>query len=224
MGSGAGGQEDRWSDIDLALRLAPGIDVTATAEAWTQTIAAHLHHVAHVDVWARGALYRVFLLPDTLQVDVSFWRDQDFAAHGPRFRLVFGEANPSAGPVELDTQAVFGLAWLYAIHVRSSLARGRVWQAVFMLNAVREHVIQLACHRHGLPTHEGRGVDDLPADLRQRLLATVPAAVAPTDLREAFAGVGSLLAEEARYADPRSADRLDPVLAELVRTADPAAR
>lgn len=223
LGSGADGREDQWSDIDLALRLAPDVDVLAVADAWTERISRRLQHVAYVDVWARGALYRVFVLPDTLQVDVSFWRDADFAAHGSWFRLVFGEANEPVGASELAAEAVLGMAWLHAIHVRSSLARGRTWQAVYMINSVREYVVQLACQRHGLPAHEGRGVDDLPVGFTATLAKTLPDSIGPADLRDAFGRLSVLLATEARYVDPAAADRLAGVLAELVRTADPEA-
>jgi len=225
MGSGADGREDPWSDIDLALRLGPAVDLRTVADDWTKQIGAHLGTVAHVDVWARGALYRVFVLPDTLQVDVSFWPDEDFAAHGPRFRLVFGDANEPATPSTTTTadDDTVGMAWLHAIHVRSSLARGRVLQALYFLNAVREYVVQLACRRHGLPAHEGRGVDDLPPDLTKHLAETIPGSLELDRLRDAFSRLSALLVREVRYVDPAVADRLDPLLAELVRTADPQA-
>jgi predicted nucleotidyltransferase len=221
MGSGADGREDQWSDIDLALRVAPGADLGAVAEAWTRRIRGHLAPASYVDVWAQAALYRVFVLPDTLQIDVSFWPDGDFAPYGPRFRLVFGAANEPVATPEPAVDDVVGMAWLHAIHVRSSLARGRTWQAVYFINAVREYVVQLGCRRLGLPTHEGRGVDGLPPEVTAALATTMPASVQPADLREAFGRLAGLLATEARHVDPVGADRLDAVLAELVRTADP---
>jgi hypothetical protein len=40
---------------------------------------------------------------------------------------------------------------------------GDVWQAEFMVSAMRDQVLALACLRHGLPAREGRGMDLLPA-------------------------------------------------------------
>lgn len=45
-----------------------------------------------MDVLHGEALYRVFLLADTLQVDLSFWPATDFGAIGSGFRLLFGAA------------------------------------------------------------------------------------------------------------------------------------
>ena len=59
------------------------------------------------------------------------------------------------------------------MHARSSIARGRRWQAVYMLNGLRDQVLSLVCLRHGLPTHEGRGIDDLPDEVTERLAGTL---------------------------------------------------
>ncbi len=40
-----------------------------------------------------------------------------------------------------DADELIGLGWVYALHVRSSLERGRVWQAEWMLIHVREQVL-----------------------------------------------------------------------------------
>ncbi|WP_408630428.1 nucleotidyltransferase domain-containing protein [Microlunatus flavus] len=39
LGSAARGELDRWSDVDLALRLAPGVEVDEVVEAWTELVA-----------------------------------------------------------------------------------------------------------------------------------------------------------------------------------------
>jgi hypothetical protein len=78
-----------------------------------------------MELWSNGALYRVFLLPDTLQLDLSFWSDDRFAAYGPQFRLIFGEANEAVRPEAESAFSVLGWAWLFALHARSSLARRR---------------------------------------------------------------------------------------------------
>jgi len=91
VGSGAVGREDAWSDIDLALRVAPTADRSAVIEDWTDLMYREHAAVHHFDVTA-GAIYRVFLLASTLQVDLSFWAPDEFTARGPKFRLLFGTA------------------------------------------------------------------------------------------------------------------------------------
>jgi hypothetical protein len=223
VGSGAADAEDRWSDIDLALRLAPGEDALAVADSWTDAVAQRAEPAARTDVWAAGALYRVFFFGDTLQVDLSFWPDGTFAAHGPRFRLLFGESNPAVPQADPDARSILGLGWLHAIHARSSIARGRTWQAVHMINGVRDHAVQLACLRHGLPISQGRGVDGLPEALKTRLAATLTLSTDSHELTRAFREAAALLAVEAANLDPDNAPTLAEALSQLVVTAEAAA-
>jgi hypothetical protein len=58
--------------------------------------------VAHLDIWSGPTLFRVFLLASSLQVDLSFWPSDVFAASGGSFRLLFGHANePAPSPVRV---------------------------------------------------------------------------------------------------------------------------
>jgi hypothetical protein len=110
------------------------------------------------------------------------------------------------------------MGWLYALHARSSIARGRALQALHMINAVRDQVIALACLRHELPTKEGRGVDDLPAGLRENLAETLVRELDGHELRRAFAvSVGALL-DEAQQIDPDREQRLRETVWGLVHT------
>ncbi len=161
LGSSSTGGEDEFSDIDLALSIDAG-EVEATTEDWTRFMHDDAGAVHHLDVRFGATVYRVFLLPDSLQVDLSFWISSEFVATGPRFRPLFGEP-PFERPLEPDSlDALVGEAWLYLIHARSSLGRERHWQAVHMISGVRDRVLELACRRHGLRPDEARGVDDLP--------------------------------------------------------------
>ncbi len=217
VGSAAVDREDRWSDIDLALRIRPDLEPEPVARHWTERMYSDHDIVHHVDVWAGPALYRVFLLSNTLQVDLSFWPSRAFAASGPTFRLLFGEKNDAPMLPPPSTEALVGMGWLYALHVRSSLARGRRWQAVYMIDALREQVVALTCLRFGLPTHEGRGVDDLPPEETELLAGALVASLEPPDLHRAFASTARLLLEEARHTDAGLASRLAPPIEELVR-------
>jgi hypothetical protein len=62
----------------------------------------YAEHLAihHLDMIFGAWTYRVFLLPDTLQVDLAFVVETEFRALGPAFRLVSGKAN-EAQPVPL---------------------------------------------------------------------------------------------------------------------------
>ena len=221
LGSGADGRQDQWSDIDLALRLAPGQDPLGVADSWSARLSEGVQPVGQLDLWSNGALYRVFLLPGTLQLDLSFWPDDRFAAYGPQFRLIFGEANEAVRPEAPSASSVLGWAWLFALHARSSLARSRTLQAVYMINGIRDRVVQLACMRHGLPEAQGRGADDLPPGLKAALKATLPQTTEDAELHRSFGAVLELLVAEARHIDPEGLQRLAGVLAELFTTSVP---
>lgn len=81
----------------------------------------------------------------------------------PTSRLLFGSAAESRGDEGLAPEHLVGLGWLYGLHARSAIARGRLWQAVLMLDGIRDQLIALKCLRHGLNPYQGRGVDQLPA-------------------------------------------------------------
>jgi predicted nucleotidyltransferase len=156
LGSAALGTEDRWSDIDLALRLAPGMDLVAVADEWTRRLEQGADIVDHLDIRVSGGLYRVFLLASTLQVDLSFWPHHHFALAGAPVQLLFGElGDPPAEAGGEDAMSQVRMAWLYALHVRSALARVRGWQAVWNARRHPYRLIAWYCLRHGLVSQEG---------------------------------------------------------------------
>ncbi len=214
-GSAALGREDRWSDIDLALCLASNIDASQVIAHWTERMYRDYNALEHLDVWQGTTLYRVFLLTNTLQVDLAFWLATEFGATGPTFCLLFGTANvrPQV-PLPAATNLI-GWAWLYALHVRSSIARGRVWQAEFMLSGMRDQVLALACLRRGLPAYEGRGMDDLPPEITSSLTQALVRSLDIAELRRAFAVTKSALLLEVEQEDIELAKRLTLVLKEL---------
>ena len=209
VGSAARGAEDEWSDIDLVLQLSPDADEPAVVDRFTQWIDAEEGTADTLDVMAGGVRYRVFLLRSSLQVDISFWPHDEFrATTSEGFQLIFGSANPPTRPAEPDLNRTIGMGWLYALHARSALARGNLWQAVTMVDDLRNQILALACARHGLNAWHGREIDRLPADE----LAAISRA-RPTEVtREAIAAslhisIELFLTELTRH-DPSRAERL----------------
>ena len=88
--------------------------------------------VASYDLRRGDILYRVFLLDNTLQIDLSFWPATELRATGPKFSLIFGAAGDTIPSPIPDSKDLIGMAWLYALHVRSSIARSRFLQAEHM--------------------------------------------------------------------------------------------
>jgi hypothetical protein len=214
-GSGSVGKEDAWSDIDLAFGVREGPEVPKALADFSERMYADHQALHHLDVASGAWIYRVFLLPTTLQVDLAFAPAAEFGARAPTFRLVFGAAAPTSHFPPPSAEDLIGWAWLYALHARSSLARGKLWQAEYMISAMRDQVLALACVRYGLPAREGRGMDDLPSDvatpLQEALVRSLDAGELLRALRAAMRG----LVREIRSADQELAARLERTLREL---------
>jgi hypothetical protein len=214
-GSAATDAEDALSDIDLAFGIAPGADRAQVIADWTEFLYTHHGVLHHLDVPAGPWLYRVYLTQSTLQIDLAFVAADEFRAIAPSFRLVSGVAQePRHLPAPLAADLI-GWAWLYALHVRSSVARGRFWQAEYMISGMRDTVLALACLRHGLPTTHGRGFDQLPAELREAFGGALVRRLDHEELRRAFGAVTECLIRETGATDAALSARLHDALIEL---------
>jgi hypothetical protein len=200
---------DRFSDVDLTFGIADHVQVADVLDDWTRTLIDELDAVQLADLERAPTTYRVFLLPDALQFDLSMTPAAQFRPAGPRFRLLFGETvagepevpRPSvAGDLFIPTpqvaEAIFGWGVIYAVHTRACIERGRVWQAEHYVGAVRDHALSLACLREGLLAVQARGYDDLSDGALARFEDAHVGALAPAALRSALAAsVGALLRE-----------------------------
>ncbi len=214
-GSASLGAEDRWSDIDLALGVAAGTDVAGVIADWTRLMYRDHRAVHHTDVTSGATVYRVFLLASTLQVDIAFAPAAEFGPTAPTFRLLFGSAARRAVPGPPSAAELTGLGWLYALHARSSIARGRVWQAEYMISGVRDHVLALACLRHGVSPYQGRGMDQLPPGATAAVAGALVRSLDAGELGRAFRVVTAALLAEIALADEDLAARLAAPLDEL---------
>jgi predicted nucleotidyltransferase len=220
LGSAASGTVDRWSDIDLALSLAADADLNEVVEDWTTRLYRDHGAVANYDVRHGNILYRVFLLANTLQIDLSFWPSGQLRATGSKFSLIFGVAGEPAPAPDLDSNDLIGMAWLYALHVRSSIARSRRLQAEYMLSGMRDNVLALMCKRHKVVAIQGRGLDDLPEDERALAEDCLARSLEPVELKRAFRVTTDALLEELRQADSGVDARLSGSLSALVDSVD----
>jgi len=218
FGSAALGSQDRWSDIDLGLCLANDTYLDQVLIDWTARLYRDHAAVANYDVRRGDILYRVFLLDNTLQIDLSFWPATELRAVGRKFNLIFGAAgDPVSAPVP-DSKDLIGMAWLYALHVRSSIARSRLLQAEHMLSGMRDNVLALICKRHGVPAVQGRGLDDLPEEQKARAAESLARSLEPAELNRAFRVTMGALLEELRCADSDLAAKLDGPLNRIVNS------
>lgn len=71
IGSQAAGTEDSWSDIDVTFGVAAGNAIEVVINDWTQVLEREFGVLDHFDLHAGSSLYRVFLLPNGLEIDIS---------------------------------------------------------------------------------------------------------------------------------------------------------
>ena len=214
VGSLAQGGGDRWSDLDLTFAVADGVPVAEVLGDWTSNLVHELDAVQLFDLPSGPALYRVFLLPGCLQLDLSFTPASGFGAGGPKFKLLFGSTVERAYPSPPSAHELFGYAVHHALRARFSIERGRYWHAEYWVSGVRDYALSLACRRRNLPARYGRGFDDLPADVRDGFR---DALVRSLERDELLRALGTAVAGLLREADEvrELAAKLEPELRAL---------
>jgi len=215
VGSLARGGGDRFSDLDLTFAVADDAAVAHVLDDWSRTLVDELEAVRLADLERGPIIYRVFLLPDALQFDLSMSPAAQFRPGGPRFRLLFGEAGEPKFPAPPVAADLFGWGVIYALHSRSCIERGRLWQAEHYVGAVRDHALALACLREGVPAVQARGYDDLSAETLDRFKETHVPAVERGVLRKALSASVAVLMHESAEAQLPDVDVVGERLAEL---------
>ncbi|MDQ2741385.1 MAG: nucleotidyltransferase domain-containing protein [Chloroflexota bacterium] len=214
-GSAARGAEDRWSDIDLFFGVTDEIPPEDVLSDWSAFMYQELGALHHFDLRSRGAIYRAFLLPTCLEVDLAYTPAAAFGALGPSFQVVFGEAIERPRTVPVDRDHTIGLAWHHILHARVCIERNKLWQAEYWISAVRDYALTLACLRFGLPAVHAKGIDGLPPEVMMQFEDALVRTLTPSELRRALGVAATQFLYELREADAGLADRLEGSLLEL---------
>jgi hypothetical protein len=211
-GSYAATGGDEWSDIDLAFGIRG--ELSPALEKWTGVMRRDFGAIHHWDLPWASTVYRVFLLPEWLQVDIAFTPAADFGPRGPNWRTVFGETLEPVTP-QPSREEFVGWAWVLARHARACIDRKKPWQALWCINNLRDYVLALASLRLGRPTRYARGADVLPPEVTEPLRHTLVRSLDVVELHRALAGVKDVFIAELELADAGLAARLRPMLDEL---------
>ncbi len=215
IGSTAGGTGDNWSDIDITFGIAAGHAIETVIDDWTRILEREFGVLDHFDLHSGSSIYRVFLLPDGLEIDVSVTPEGDFAVYGPHFRTLFGSVQQLKATPPPDTRHIIGLSWHHVFHARSSIERNKPWRAEYWISEVRNHTIALACIRLGESSVHGRGVDKLPTTVTNPFADTLVRSLDEPELRRALAAVTLCLIAEIEKWDAALCTRLKPLLQEF---------
>ena len=196
VGSLALGGGDRWSDIDLTFGIIDGVEVREILDDWTNDLVSRCDAVHLFDLVADPAVYRVFLLADHLQLDVSVAPASKFRSTIPRFKLLFGDANEPERIRPPSRDHALGWAVLWARHARICIEREHPWQAEYCITHIRYHGMELACMRHDLPASYGKGFDRLPVENSDAFEGAIVRSLDHDELLRALtAGINGLLRE-----------------------------
>lgn len=212
-GSAAVGKEDRWSDVDLGFGIGGGAKPETVLADWMPLIRAEFGLLHYFDLQVGAGLFRVFLLASGLELDIGFWPGSNFGPTGEKFRLVFGRIVhniPSTMPP--TAEHLIGRCWHHALHARAAINRNRPWEAEYYISALRDHSLELACLRFGLPAIYARGTDELPREVTASYENALVRSLDSSDLRRALAGASRLFVDEVERADPALATSLRKVL------------
>ena len=207
-GSGAVGAEDRWSDIDTAFGVADGVDPYDVLRDWTDVIERELEVVHRFDLVREPTVYRVYLLSNAIELDISLTPASAFGARGPSFQLVFGESSEQPATAAPDADELIGWGWIYVLNARAAIERDRPWQAAHFINSVRDYGLALACVRCGLPAVYARGYHRLPADATEPWRESFMSSLDPSELRRALDVVARAFLTEVSRTDSALGERL----------------
>lgn len=214
-GSTAFGDGDKWSDIDVAFGIADGIKPEAVLDDWTQILGREFSVLDHFDLRSSSSVYRVFLLPGGLEVDVGVTPGEEFGARGPHFRALFGTIHQIKPPPQPSASSHIGLCWHHVLHARSCIERNKLWQAEYWISEIRNHTLALACIRLGEEAVYARGVDRLPAAVTDPFADTLIRSLDEPELRRALAATTECLINELEKEDTTLCTRLKPLLQEF---------
>jgi hypothetical protein len=198
----------------VAFGIAEGAPLEAVLDDWTEALDREFGVLHYWDLPFRTSLYRVFLLPGGLELDIGLSPQHDFGPRGPRFRTLFGTTRQQE-PSPPTTRYLIGLCWHHVFHARSSIERSKPWRAEYWISALRDHTLALACLRLGEEAVEARGVDRLPAVVTGPLAEALVRSLEDTELRRALAAATTSFVTELEAQDPPLCARLKPLLQEF---------
>jgi hypothetical protein len=214
-GSTAVDAEDRWSDVDTAFGYAPDVRPEHVLADWTEALERDLDLVHHFDLSRGATRYRVFLLSNGLELDVSLTPAEEFGAHGPAFRLVFGESVGEVSAAQESSDELIGWGWIYLFSARAAIERNRAWQAACFIGAARDHGLALACVRSGLPSVHARGVYMLSEESTAPWAESLVTSLDRAELSRALGVAVRAFLTEVAQSDPSLAERLSVPLSPL---------
>ena len=190
------------SNLPPLTSVADNIPISDVLNDWTLKLVKEFDAIDLFDLPVGTSIYRVFLLPGSLQFDLSFTPTSNFGATGPKFTIIFGNSVEKPYPDPPSAHELFGYAVHHALRARFCIERGRFWHAEYWISGTRDYALSLSCRRRGLPANFGRGFDDLPAEVHNVFQSTLVTTLERDELLRALRNViKGLLTETAEVQE-----------------------
>ncbi len=202
LGSIADGTADRHSDIDLAVIVAPGIEVAAIASRCTEHLLGELHVFHHFSQSLEGMEFRGFLLESFLEIDLGFGRA--------------GQLEAVTAVAPFDAAAKLDFIWHDVIHAAVALDRGRPWRGLWYVERLRNGAFELAAGRLGLDLRHFKDADKLPPETLAAAGAALAVGHSAGQIWPALRAATSALLAEGRRTHPQISDKLEPKLMQFL--------
>jgi hypothetical protein len=215
VGSMAVSPGDRWSDLDLTFAVTAGSSTIDVLEDWTAKLTTEFCANKLFDLPVGRSIYRVFLLPGCLQLDLSFTPAEHFGAIGPNFKLLFGDAVTTPYIPPPKSEDLFGYAVHHLLRGRICIERGRLLQAEYWISSGRYYALNLACLHRGLPASFARGFDQLPPDVREQAATALVRSLDRDSLLAALSTTAAILLGQ-RETVAELAANVEPQLRTLI--------
>src|SRR5215471_15844391 len=218
IGSTVGDGGDRWSDLDLTFGLADDVSPNEVLDDWKIRLATEFGGVHLIDLPYLSTIYGVFLLPNNLQVDLSFTPGNEFLGPELKFSPLFGDPRERHQSKPTSSEHLFGLAVIYLLHAHVCVERGRLLESEYCISAARDQALTLACQHRGLKTSYGKGFDDLPPETLLQFTGTLVGSLSKMELLRALGkNIEALLLNSQDV--PELSSRIEPQLRELTMPA-----
>ncbi len=215
VGGTAEEKQDRWSDLDLTFGVAKDSNIENVLDDWTAWMSKEFKTSTLFDLASGSTVYRVFLTPTNLQVDLSFSPENEFGARGSQFKPLFGKYLEVYRTQKPSPEHIFGLAVHHLVRARICIERGKFWQAEYWITAARDETLTLMCLERGLRLREGRGYDELPKELLEPFKRkTLVGSLDRGGLISAFGGMVDCFLENSKTLQERTS-RLEKQLRAL---------
>ena len=219
VGSIASNKADELSDIDITFGIKNGIEPEQVLNEWTELLNVEFNVVHFFDIRHATAIYRVFLFPNCLELDLSVVPENDFGAIAPNFQLLFGNSNKPKDSPKSHIVDLIGLSWHHVLHANAAIHRHKPWQAEYWMSALRDHVISMKCIRLDLPPFYAKGADSLSQQEMQGMASTLIKSLDLSELRANLMLISQFLIAEIQHHDEKLAKRLADVFQKLLNEA-----